>query len=244
VLTTKLPQELPKWLKTAHQQNDVMKIQALLNQHSLVDIEDHTFKDILNHESVVLDLGGWRGNFAAQINAKYGCEVHVFEPNQKQIVILNDRFADNEKIHVHPYAVGGVDEYVKFYPSPEDYPGQEKGSSLLSASPYVDDAFAYDVTKLSLASAAKKMGIDSFDLIKMDIEGGEFELFDDVDSVNFLKSAKMLTVEFHFKMPVNDQILISEEDINRMIGDLCQGGFEYLDFGRNFQYIDCLFYKI
>ena len=80
--------------------------------------------------------------------------------------------------------------------------------------------------------------------IKMDIEGGEFELFDDVDSVNFLKSAKMLTVEFHFKMPVNDQILISEEDINRMIGDLCQGGFEYLDFGRNFQYIDCLFYKI
>ena len=72
MLTTKLPQELPKWLKTAHQQNDVMKIQALLNQHSLVDIEDHTFKDILNHESVVLDLGGWRGNFAAQINAKYG----------------------------------------------------------------------------------------------------------------------------------------------------------------------------
>lgn len=243
MLTTRLPEALPGWLKAAHQNNDEAKIQSLLNQHSLVDVEDHTFKNTLDQDSVVLDLGGWRGNFAANINARYGCVVHVFEPNQKQIAILEERFADNPKVFVHPYAVGGIDESVSFYPSPDDYPGQEKGSSLLSASPYVDDGFTYDVTKLSLASAAKKMGIDSFDLIKMDIEGGEFELFEDPQSVAVLKAAKMLSIEFHYKMPVNDQVLISEQDIGRMINELRQGGFEYLDFGRNFQYIDCLFYR-
>lgn len=34
----------------------------------------------LNPDSVVCDLGGYRGDFADQINQRYGCRIFVFEP--------------------------------------------------------------------------------------------------------------------------------------------------------------------
>ena len=41
----------------------------------------------LNEKSVVIDLGGYEGQWAADIFCKYVCSIHVFEPVKK--------FADN-----------------------------------------------------------------------------------------------------------------------------------------------------
>ena len=32
-------------------------------------------------DDVVFDIGGFEGNWAAEIHTRFGCEVHVFEPH-------------------------------------------------------------------------------------------------------------------------------------------------------------------
>lgn len=239
-----LPTDLPELLKTAHAKSAIAQVNTLLNKYNLVDIEDHTFLNVLNGNSIVLDLGGWRGDFAQKINQQFGCEVHIFEPNRNQIEILNGKFSENPKIKVHPYAIGGRDEIITFFPSPEDFPGNEKGSSILSSSPYVDESLSYEVGKKCLGRINQFIDVEHFDLIKMDIEGAEEEVFEDSTSIEFLSKASMLSIEFHYKMPINGQVLIPERKIIDMIKKLESVGFNYLDFGRNYQYIDCLFYRV
>ncbi|XOV79282.1 MAG: FkbM family methyltransferase [Aestuariibacter sp.] len=240
---SRLPEELPSVLKKAHLTRDYRLVSELLDKHSLVDVEDHTFFNNLNEKSNVLDLGAWKGNFAQKMVEQFGCCVDVFEPNRNQIKILQEKFENSDRVAVYPYAVGGENASVTFYPSPDDYPGNEKGSSLMTSSPYVDESFKYVVEKKRLADISEFTKNESYDLIKMDIEGAELEVFNDPKSVEFLCRSSMLSIEFHYKMPINDQVLITEQEINNMIRKLADAGFTYVDFGRNFRFIDCLFYK-
>lgn len=241
--TYHIASDVPAQLKKAHSLRDVEMVSAILNQHNLVDIEDHTFLNLLDEHSTVLDLGAWRGNFADSISQQFSCRVDTFEPNKNQLAILHERFSSSELVSVYDKAIGGVTEVVHFYPSPDELPGEQKGSSLLVQSPYVDEGQSYAVDKIRLAEIPTITGNHQYDLIKMDIEGAELEVFNDDDSVAFLASAKLLSIEFHYKMPMNDQILIPEADILKMAEKLKSYGFNFVDFGRNFKYIDCLFYK-
>ncbi len=240
---TTLPKELPTLLKKAHREENRDEINRLLQKHTLVDVEDHTFVDCIKSSFNVLDLGGWRGNFAEKINSIYGCNVYVVEPNRNQVEVLEKRFSNNKKVTFLPFAVGGESGSVTFYPSPEGYPGDEKGSSLNAESPYVNESHSYQVEKKSLSELPALCGVKYFDFIKMDIEGAEEEVFDNPECVKLMQHAKVLSIEFHHKMPVNGQILISENKIKKMIAQLTELGFEFVDFGRDFKYIDCLFYK-
>ena len=45
-----------------------------------------------------------------------------------------------------------------------------------------------------------ELNIKSIDLLKLNIEGGEYKLLDDLDSSNLLKNIKYLQIQFHSDM--------------------------------------------
>jgi hypothetical protein len=51
--------------------------------------------------SVVLDIGGFEGNWAAEIHARYGARVHIFEPHPTFASNIAERFLGNHSIIVH-----------------------------------------------------------------------------------------------------------------------------------------------
>ena len=59
----------------------------------------------LNEDSVVVDLGGYRGQFTYDIYRRYKCNVHVFEPYLSYYKVIDGRFKSNEKIKVYDYGV-------------------------------------------------------------------------------------------------------------------------------------------
>jgi len=61
----------------------------------------------LDEKAVVLDLGGYDGQWASDIYGRYGCNVYVFKPVQAYAEKIKSRFARNIKIKVLPYALGG-----------------------------------------------------------------------------------------------------------------------------------------
>src|SRR4051812_28801327 len=55
----------------------------------------------LNENSIVFDVGGYEGNWAAQIHERYGCMVHIFEPVPSFAENIEARFRGNPKVKVH-----------------------------------------------------------------------------------------------------------------------------------------------
>ena len=163
-------------VKVLYRQNRQDKATAYLNRANLVEVESHTMFDNLSRDSIVLDIGGWKGNFTDYVLQRYGSEVHMVEPNIKFYEMGKARFGGEDRVHAYDCAIGGETKRVRFHPPPSDYPGQEKGSSLLANSPYVDSSVYYEVQEYSLHDFVQLAELERIDLIKMDMEGAEFEV--------------------------------------------------------------------
>ena len=57
----------------------------------------------LDADSVVFDVGGYKGDFAAQIRARHGCRVHLFEPMARFHRHCSERFAADPFVVCHPF---------------------------------------------------------------------------------------------------------------------------------------------
>ena len=59
--------------------------------------------DDLTESSLVIDLGGFKGEFASEINKRYGCKVLVFEPHPVFFEECKKNLRGNSKIQVFNY---------------------------------------------------------------------------------------------------------------------------------------------
>lgn len=139
----------------------------------------------IESDSVVLDFGGFEGNWAYAMNERYGCSVHVFEPHPKFFNSLQERFKDNSKVHVHEYALG-----------------QESG--VLRLSDDGDASSALQETDNSIEGKiieAKRFFQEfsdiHFSVAKVNIEGGEYDLLPALLNDGFLSHIKTLQIQFH-----------------------------------------------
>ena len=63
----------------------------------------------LTEQSMVFDLGGYRGEWAAEIFVRYCSTVHVFEAVEEFAAAIERRFRKNPKMHVHPFGLASAD---------------------------------------------------------------------------------------------------------------------------------------
>jgi len=137
----------------------------------------------LTPDSVVLDCGGYMGDFADAIWQKYDCEVRVFEPVKQFYEICRDRFKDIPKIRVHNYGLGGSTRKSFF---------RIKGNMTGS---FADDG---PTEVIDLVEGSR---ILPGDLMKLNIEGGEFEVLDNLLETREITKYKNLQIQFHQVIP-------------------------------------------
>ena len=59
----------------------------------------------LTSKSVVFDLGGYKGDFAANIYNKYESHIYLFEPVKRYYLLCVNRFRKNKKIKCFNYGL-------------------------------------------------------------------------------------------------------------------------------------------
>src|SRR5579859_4554054 len=113
----------------------------------------------LTARSIVLDIGGYRGEWSAEIARRYDPYIHIFEPIPRFAVELALKFADNPKISVHAFGLGDRDEQ-QVMAEIDDASSVYVASTQSISAPFRDvDGFL------------RQAGIDQIDLVKMNIEG-------------------------------------------------------------------------
>ena len=135
----------------------------------------------LDEDSVVLDVGGYKGNWSASILDKYNPYICIFEPVKEFYEVCKNRFKDNPKITVLNYGFSNKHE--------------EQTICLCNDASAVSAEGACKVTLEDIATAITT----KVDLISINIEGSEYNVLPRMIESGIVKLCKYIQVQFHWK---------------------------------------------
>lgn len=144
----------------------------------------HIWPAPLTKDSVVVDAGAHRGEFSAEIIRRFGCQCHLVEANPRLVETLIVARAES----ITTAALGARDGRGMLHVSenPEATGLFDAGSATTSV----------EVETISLATLMQRLGITKIDILKLDIEGAEFDLIASTPD-QILQRINQITVEFH-----------------------------------------------
>ena len=158
--------------------------------------KNHRLNYPLTSESIVFDLGGYKGDFAAKIYDKFNCYVNIFEPVKEYYLYCENRFERNKKIKCFNYGLSN--ENGSFLISLDD-----NRSSLIknNISEHYLPALQEKVLIKSFSEELKILKVEHIDLLKINVEGSEFSILADIISRKLITKIKYLQVQFHTFYP-------------------------------------------
>jgi FkbM family methyltransferase len=143
----------------------------------------------LSKESVVLDLGGYEGQWASDIFSRYLCDIHIFEPYLPYFNSIKSRFELNQHIKVYSFGLANFTKEIEIYVN-DDRTSLIKKTGINS------------IIKLrSIRQFLNESGIDTIDLIKINIEGAEYELMEGIIDNGIHLNIKNIQIQFHDFFP-------------------------------------------
>ncbi len=143
--------------------------------------------------SLVLDAGGYRGNFAADIFCRFGCRIEVFEPVGPFAEAIAGRFAHNPLVTVHRFGLGGESRRNSIL--------VDEGASSAVVTPVGVEADREEIELRDVVEVIDGLDRDEVDLLKVNIEGGEFELLERLLSAGRAGRIRYLQIQFHPEAP-------------------------------------------
>ena len=139
----------------------------------------------LDRNSIVFDVGGFEGQWASDIFSRYLCVIHVFEPVPDFAHQIQQRFAANERVKLHPYALGATSEQRDFRVDGD------------ASSAYTVAGDHINISVLPLEQVIELEGINEVHLMKINIEGGEYEFLEHIIEVGLVARIQRFQIQFH-----------------------------------------------
>ena len=150
----------------------------------------HILGACLPRGAIVVDAGAHRGEFSRQAKSEFGCRCYGLEPNPALFSALLDAdFAGKACC-----ALSGQDGTASFLLSDNPEAGH------LSVEDQPARANVLQVEAVSLETALRRFGLQRIDLLKLDIEGAEFQVLGAAPAY-VLQRIGQITVEFHDFLP-------------------------------------------
>lgn len=142
----------------------------------------------LTRESNVVDVGAYVGQWAKDIWKKYRCNVLALEPVREFYQKACENLKDTPVI-IENAGLGG-------WMRTEQFGVQNDSSGILAGSEKKET-----VTILPVSSHLRSMVKGSVDLIKINVEGMEYEMLDAILMIGDATYFRNLQIQFHHNLP-------------------------------------------
>lgn len=149
------------------------------------------FEHDLDANSLVLDVGAFNGEYADKIFHKYHCEIHCFEPMRGYYNELARRFEEEPRVHLHQVGLSNRTYQTSM------------GVGGLGSSEFGFFLKKEQVQMQDVAEVFAKLD-RNVDLLKINIEGGEYPLLQRMIEKDLLRRCKKVMVQFH-DIPVSEK---------------------------------------
>ena len=152
---------------------------------------DETFRLAYNlgPDSIVIDIGGYKGKFAQAIFDRYGSNVFVFEPCPQYFADMKLRFTDTPKVKVFPFGLGATNSIETFAFSEDATSAFKQG----------DMTFIAEVR--SIEKVFSELGLGEIDLIKINVEGAEYGILETLAGAGMIPKVRDFQIQFHDFVP-------------------------------------------
>lgn len=148
----------------------------------------------IDQHSVVYSFGvGEDVSFDVALIEKYGVTVHAFDPTPKSIDWVRKQVLP-KAFQLHPFGIAAFDGSVSF--SPPENP-DHVSHTLLDRVSTKHQAITAPVKRLS--TIMSELGHDHIDILKMDVEGAEYDVIEDIARSGI--RPHQILVEFHHRFP-------------------------------------------
>ena len=148
----------------------------------------HYYRADLDSSSVAVDVGAFTGEVAEKLRSLYDCEVHAYEPNPELFPQLEAQFAEDPRVHAHPYGLGSADATLSM---------QLIGLGSSVYGPDDPDVAVAEVQIRDVATVLDQLGVAQVDYLKLNIEGAEFDLLDRFLDAGWQHRTRYLLIQFH-----------------------------------------------
>ncbi len=139
----------------------------------------------LNSDSIVFDLGGYKGEWSEKIFNKYSCNIYIFEPFIDYFKLIENKFKNNNKIKVYNFGLSNQTIQEKLYI-------QDNRSSMFQKTG--------NATKINLKNVEdflRQELIIRIDLMKINIEGAEYDVLEYLIKKDIIKTIDNIQIQFH-----------------------------------------------
>lgn len=156
------------------------------------DLGDRTYR--LNYQldsnSIVVDAGGYLGEWADNINAFYGSTVYVFEPLSDLYNGIKSKFSNNPNIIPYKCAIGNKNCELTISVDTD------------SSSVFNEESDKKETIQcIDVKTFLEDNNIDTIDLFKINIEGGEYDLLERLIELDIVSKIKNFQIQFHRFIP-------------------------------------------
>jgi FkbM family methyltransferase len=159
---------LPKWF--------MKNVGVWLNNN----MEELRYQYDLKPEDLVIDLGGYKGEWSKRISDQYGCKIEIYEPINEFYQICNRLKSDKIKV----FKLGAAEKSH----STKIFLGDD-GSSAVEGKGKAEDCEMRDVKEI--------VSDRIVDLLKINIEGLEYEVLERLIECNAIGQINNIQVQFH-----------------------------------------------
>jgi FkbM family methyltransferase len=146
----------------------------------------------LGPDSIVFDVGGYRGEWSRRIAERFHCHIHVFEPVSEYCRQIAEQLGGDPKVVINE---AGLAESTRRQMISLD----EAASSVVKI-----ETTGREIQLLDIDAYVKERGISRIDLIKINIEGGEYPLLARMHEIGLLANCTDVQVQFHDFVPDAD----------------------------------------
>lgn len=144
----------------------------------------------LREDSVAFDLGGYHGSWSKIIRQKYNPYIHIFEPQPESCKVLEDNFQNENKIVIHKYGL-----------SDRETTAVISKDGKIGASVFLEHDDGIKVKLRDIKEVIEELNIREVDLIKINIEGGEYPLLQRMIDTGIINYFRNIQIQFHSFYP-------------------------------------------
>ena len=183
----------------------------------------YIYQDVFNDSSVIVDVGcADDADFSVHMITRFGVQAYGVDPTRKHRIALKslEEQSNGRFKHVE-VAVSSTNGKITFHESAENQSG-----SILNdhANVMKDTITTYDVESVTLQSLIKRIDKPRVDLLKLDLEGAEYDLLTNISDED-LKPFQQIFIEFH-----HHNTNRSPRETKVIVDSICNFGFKVFTF--------------
>lgn len=138
----------------------------------------------LNPDSIVVDVGGLTGDWAARVYCHHSCNIVIYEPHPSLVEKARINFIGNDKVKIYGFGLGGEHGVLTLY-------GDSHNASI-----FKNNTGRETRVQIVKASDVFKQ-YNHIDLLKINVEGAEYEIMNDLLDNYDMRKINDLQIQFH-----------------------------------------------